>query len=352
MERSEEDATLLEEKDQQLVKLREEVSYYKKELIDARSRKTAAEDELNTVKGTVETLNNSSTGLSNEIEQLNETIKHLNKSLEEETGRANHLEGLVSAMEAQPEVEARSKVEIQDLKSSLVASQSEVKTRVEEILAVKETVRQEREIVQQRDIEISRLNGKIQFLEEEIELMKTRNGDISGLEAEINSARKTIKIQSEELEVGRSDNVQLTSELQQLQILYSELKKMRGRGEELELLEVAQRDVVEARDAAQEYYASWQEALAEINKLQEMNNCLTRENCQLLEQNHSSVSAAPEESGESLPPAPDPAGPALLTRTVAASEAVMANFGTLKLYEILFGLLFISIVISWNPYTF
>ena len=137
--------------------------------------------------------------------------------------------------------------------------------------------------------------------------MKTRNGDISGLEAEINSARKTIKIQSEELEVGRSDNVQLTSELQQLQILYSELKKMRGRGEELELLEVAQRDVVEARDAAQEYYASWQEALAEINKLQEMNNCLTRENCQLLEQNHSSVSAAPEESGESLPPAPEPA---------------------------------------------
>ena len=351
MERSEEDVKLLEEKDQQIVKLREEVSYYKKELIDARSRKTAAEDELNTVKGTVETLSNSSTGLSNEIEQLNENIKLLHKSLEEESGRANHLEALVSAMEAQPEVEARSKVEIEDLKSSLAASQSEVKARLEEILAVKESVREERETVQQRDIEISRLNGKLQFLEEEIDLMKTRTGDISGLEAEINSARKTIKLQSEEMEVGRSDNVQLTSELQQLQVLYSELKKMRGRGEELELLEVAQRDVLEARDAAQEYHASWQEALGEISKLQEINNCLSRENCQLLETNQSSVPAAPEEitQVESGVPA-DPAGPALLNRTVAAGEAVMANIGTLKLYEILFGLLFITIVISWNPF--
>ena len=333
------------------MKLREEVSYYKKELIDARSRKTAAEDELNTVKGTVETLSNSSTGLSNEIEQLNENIKLLHKSLEEESGRANHLEALVSAMEAQPEVEARSKVEIEDLKSSLAASQGEVKARLEEILAVKESVREERETVQQRDIEISRLNGKLQFLEEEIDLMKTRTGDISGLEAEINSARKTIKLQSEEMEVGRSDNVQLTSELQQLQVLYSELKKMRGRGEELELLEVAQRDVLEARDAAQEYHASWQEALGEISKLQEINNCLSRENCQLLETNQSSVPAAPEEitQVESGVPA-GPAGPALLNRTVAAGEAVMANIGTLKLYEILFGLLFITIVISWNPF--
>jgi hypothetical protein len=43
---------------------REEVSYIKKELIDARSRKAAAEDDLNTVKGTVETLNNSVNSLS------------------------------------------------------------------------------------------------------------------------------------------------------------------------------------------------------------------------------------------------------------------------------------------------
>ena len=118
-------------------------------------------------------------------------------------------------------------------------------------------------------------------------------------------------------------------------------------------LEVAQRDVVEARDAAHQYHGSWQAALAEINQLQELNDSLTREKVKLLETNQSTAApAAPEENtkerGEERGEAP--AGPALLTRTVAAGEAVMANIGTLKLYEILFGLLFITIVISWNPF--
>ena len=48
--RSEEDVKMIEEQAEQLVKLKGEVSYYKQELIDARSRKAAAEDELNTVE--------------------------------------------------------------------------------------------------------------------------------------------------------------------------------------------------------------------------------------------------------------------------------------------------------------
>ena len=348
VERSEEDVKLLEEKDQHIVKLKDEVSYYKQELIDARSRKAAAEDELNTVKGTVETLNNSSTALNSEIEQLNATIKQLNKNLEEETGRANHLDTLVAAMEAQPEVEARSKVEITDLKSELAGSQQEVKTRLEEIQVVRESLREEREVVQQRDIEVSRLNGKVQFLEEEIELMKSRGGDISGLEAEMNTMRNKMKILNEELEISRSDNVKLSSELQQMQILYSELKKMRGRGEELELLEVAQRDVVEAREAAESYHASWQQSLEDVKILQQQNDCLMTENSKLLETQHT---ARPMEEEEARPEAGE-AVPALLSKTVAAGEAVMANIGTLRLYEILFGLLFISVVLSWNPFTF
>ena len=351
VERSEEDVKLLEEKDQHIVKLKDEVSYYKQELIDARSRKAAAEDELNTVKGTVETLNNSSTALNSEIEQLNATIKQLNKNLEEETGRANHLDTLVAAMEAQPEVEARSKVEITDLKSELAASQQEVKTRLEEIQVVRESLREEREVVQQRDIEVSRLNGKVQFLEEEIELMKSRGGDISGLEAEMNTMRNKMKILNEELEISRSDNVKLSSELQQMQILYSELKKMRGRGEELELLEVAQRDVVEAREAAESYHASWQQSLEDVKILQQQNDCLMTENSKLLETQHTARPMAEEEARPEAGEAVE-AAPALLSKTVAAGEAVMANIGTLRLYEILFGLLFISVVLSWNPFTF
>merc|ERR1711892_858650 len=99
---------------------------------------------------------NSSKALSNEIDGLNETVKLLTKQLEEETARANHLEGLVAAMEAEPGVEAKSKVEISDLKSELAASQTEVKSRIEEILVVKDQVRQEQEIVQQKEIDISR----------------------------------------------------------------------------------------------------------------------------------------------------------------------------------------------------
>jgi hypothetical protein len=36
---------------------------------------------------------------------------------------------------------------------------------------------------------------------------------------------------------------------------------------------------------------------------------------------------------------------------VLTGEALMGRVGSLKLYEILIGLLFISVIISWNPYT-
>merc|ERR1712212_1465354 len=89
VERSEADILLIEGQENNNKKLKEEVAYYKKELIDSRSRKAAAEDELNTVKGTVETITNSGKALSNEIEGLKETVKLLKKQLEEETIRAN-----------------------------------------------------------------------------------------------------------------------------------------------------------------------------------------------------------------------------------------------------------------------
>ena len=285
------------------------------------------------------TIKKSTNGLSNGIEQLNATIKQLRKSLEEESVRANHLEGLVSAMEFQSEVkvrtkgeitdlkselaasqsevkvkleeiqalkeslreerefqsevEVRTKVEITDLKSQLAASQSEVKVKLEEIRAIKESLREERETVQQKDIEISRLNRNVQFIEEEIE----RSRDIPGLEAELNTLRNKIKRQAEDLEITCSDNMKLTSELQQMQIRYSELKKMRGRGEELELLE-AQRDVVEITplqppwktwswEAAVKY---WQQVLADVNTLQQQNNSLIIENSKLLECNQNLTS--------------------------------------------------------------
>jgi len=355
VERSEEDVKLIEEQETNIAKLKEEVAYFKKELIDSRSRKAAAEDELNTVKGTVETITNSSKALSNEIEGLNETVKLLTKQLEEQTIRANHLEGLVTAMEKEPGIDAKSKVEISDLKSELAASQIDVKARIEEILVIKDLVRQEQEIVQQKEIDISRLNGQVQFIEEEMEQLKLQGGDISSLQAEINSLRNKLKLVVDELEVTRGDNVKLSNELQQQQILYSELKKMRGRGEELDLLQQAQRDVVEARDMAEEYHGYWQESKSEAGRLGEEKIRLLRENAQLrsskaLPSETSEPSVAIEETSAS-PASAAPIASAVASKPMAASEAVMANIGSLKLYEILLGLLFISIIISWNPYT-
>eukprot|EP00092_Neocalanus_flemingeri_P014649 GFUD01015811.1.p1 GENE.GFUD01015811.1~~GFUD01015811.1.p1 ORF type:complete len:777 (-),score=220.64 GFUD01015811.1:932-3262(-) len=350
IERSEDDIRAIEEQGENIVKLKEEVAYIKKELIDSRSRKAAAEDELNTVKGTVETITNSSKALSNEIEALNETVKLLTKNLQEETIRANHLEGLVLAMESEPGIDAKSKVEIGDLKCELAASQVDVKARIEEIFAVKDQVRQEQETVQQKEIEISRLNGQVQFIEEEMEQLKLEGGDLSSLQAEINSLRNKLKLVVDDLEVTRGDNVKLSNELQQQQILYSELKKMRGRGEELDLLEQAQRDVVDARDMAEEYHGYWQESKAELGKLGEEKIRVLRENAQLRSsktvESLETVSTPVSTSSSSAPIASVAA-----SKSMAAGEAVMANIGSLKLYEILLGLLFISVIISWNPYT-
>ena len=135
-------------------------------------------------------------------------------------------------------------------------------------------------------------------------------------------------------------------------MLYNELKKMRGRGgEELELLEAAQRDVVEARDTASQFRASLEQIraensqlLAEIETLRSVKNTVIHEPAMTqsaAETNNETPEDVTQEAARRSP---------LLKRTMAAGEAVMANVGTLKLYEILLGLVFISVIISWNPY--
>merc|ERR1719309_92997 len=336
IERSDDDIRLIEEQNISMTKLREEVAYFKKELIDSRSRKAAAEDELNTVKGTVETITNSSKALSNEIETLNETVKLLTKNLQEETTRANHLEGLVTAMEAEPGIDAKSKVEISDLKAELAASHSDVKAKIEEILVLKDSVRLEQETVQQKEIEISRLNGQVQFIEEELEQLKVQGGDVASLQAEINSLRNKLKLVVDELEVTRGDNVKLSNELQQQQILYAELKKMRGRGEELDLLQQAQRDVVDARDMAEEYHGYWQESKLEVSKLSDEKMRLLRENAQLRSSKTitteptEAVGAGADESirVESAAASDIRSSAHTVPKAMAAGEAVMANIGS------------------------
>lgn len=128
---------------------------------------------------------------------------------------------------------------------------------------------------------------------------------------------------------------------------------MRGRGgEELELLEAAQRDVVEARDAASQYKAGLEHLQSENNQLlAELESLRTAKSVihePVMTQSPETVSNSNETKEDVIDEAARRSP--LLKRTMAAGEAVMANVGTLKLYEILLGLVFISVIISWNPY--
>ena len=350
-QRSEEDIALLAQQESNIDKLKAEVAYMKKELIESRSKNAAAEDDLNTVKGTVETMTNSANALNNEIESLNLTVKQLREQLEEMTVKATHLEGLVANMEAEPGVEGKSKVEIADLKAELAASQLEVKTKVDDILGLKDLLRLEKETVQQKEIDISRLNGQVSFIEEEMEQLKKSSGDVDGLQAEINGLRNKLNLVVDDLEVTREDNVKLSSELQQQQLLYNELKKMRGRGDEVELLQQTQRDVVSARDMAEDYHTKWQRAEQELESFKEERQRLLREAAQL----RSSQGAVSSDKCEDAPHhlISEPTGSAAASGSrLMPSEAVMANIGSLKLWEILLGLLFLSVVISYVPIPF
>jgi len=334
-QRAEEDIAALASQEENIGKLRTEVAYIKKELIESRSKNAAAEDNLNTVKGTVETMTNSANALNNEIVALNLTVKGLREELGETTVKAEHLEGLVANMEAEPGVEGKSKVEIADLKAELAASQLEVKTKVDDILGLKDLLRLEKETVQTKEIDISRLHGQVSFIEEEMEQVKKSSGDSDTLQAEINSLRNRMNLVVDELEVTRGDNEKLSSELQQQQLLYTELKKMRGRGEEVELLQQTQRDVVAARDMAEDYHQKWQRSQGELERLGEERQRLLREAAQLRSQQPEVVPASASAEVPALAPA-------------SASEAVMANIGSLKLWEVLLGTLFISALVSWG----
>ena len=69
VQRAPEDIERIAEVEASAHKLHEELSYYKQELIDARARKSASDDELGTVRGKLETLDNTISSLGAEGEE-------------------------------------------------------------------------------------------------------------------------------------------------------------------------------------------------------------------------------------------------------------------------------------------
>merc|ERR1719495_1100925 len=324
----------------------------------------------------MDSLNNTINALTSEGEDQKTQITTLQAQLSEKTRDSAHLGELLMAMESEPNQDGKLKVEVEDLKSQLKASQADLKMKQEEISHVQDLVRQEEEKVQQRTIDISRLNGQIQFLEEEKAILKSSTGDAESLMIEVKNLQNKLNLVIDELEVTREDNSTLSSELEQQQVLYTELKKMRGMGEELDLLQNAQRDLSYARergDAAVKELNILHEkfSLLEADKmrlLREMaalksgraTDIVEKENIENIEHLKSEpskpVTATSESTGQpsSSTESSDPQSNETSAVTTGKGKQIgekllYFNIGSLQLFEIILGLMFISVVFSWHP---
>ena len=96
--------------------------------------------------------------------RLKKVITGLEESLDIKTKEAEHLQSLVTKMEATPGQDEMNKVQIADLKVELAKSEESLKIRTEELLQVRKDLRTKDEEIQQREIDISCLRGQVDIL--------------------------------------------------------------------------------------------------------------------------------------------------------------------------------------------
>lgn len=126
IQRDPEDLQMIEAQQGEMKQLAEEIGYLKQELIDARAMKSASDDELDTVRGKVETLENNVAALSNEGQSLRKTINDLEDVLGERNQELNHLRQLVDKMEASATNDDVIRTEIQDLRNELLSAEGKL----------------------------------------------------------------------------------------------------------------------------------------------------------------------------------------------------------------------------------
>ena len=115
---------------------------------------------------------------------------------------------------------------------------------------------------------------------------------------------------------------------------------MRGRGDEFDMLQQAQRDVVEARLEAEDNMDKLAEAKEALAIIGEEKMRLLREMAQMRTGKMSVVKDEVDEVAVVMG--------ADSSKRLQPGEAMVAQVGSLRIYEILMGLLFISVMISWN----
>merc|ERR1719468_178035 len=172
--------------------------------------------------------------------------------------------------------------------------------------------------------------------------------------------RGKLNLVIDELEVTREDNTTLSREFEKLQVMYNEMKKMRGLGDEMGRMEQIQREL----DYASENRDS---ALEELELANQKLEQLEAERIKLLREVSQLRSGKVPAEEKLLVDVPEVQQPLKLEPVVQVEKQTEKEVdvggkkksmksmltimvGTLEIYDILLGLLFISIILSWNPY--
>merc|ERR1719266_679110 len=247
IQRSDEDIAKIAEQEETISNVQQELAYVRKELIEARAHKSASDDKLSTVQDKIETMQNNINSLSDEGTRLKKVITGLEESLDIKTKEAEHLQLLVSKMEATPGQDEMNKVQIADLKAELAKSDETLKIRNEELLQVRKELRTKDEEIQQREIDISCLRGQEQNIQAELDYVKLQSKNAGAIQEEAQELRERLSKIQNDFNISMSENERLADELTRQQALYTELKKMRGRGEEMDMLQQLEQDSREAQ---------------------------------------------------------------------------------------------------------
>merc|ERR1712198_478323 len=140
------------------------------------------------------------------------------------------------------------------------------------------------------------------------------------------------------------ENEKISDELHRQQTLYGELKKMRGRGEEMDLIQQMEKESRDCQYRIQELETELDTTMTSLEKIR-----LLREVAQLKTSKgiplESGNNYGFDNKGDDILLSPDHYPYAQSHKS--AQEVAMSSIGSLRVYEMMLGLCFITIVLNW-----
>uniref|UniRef100_A0A0K2V9X4 Putative LOC100881837 [Megachile rotundata] n=1 Tax=Lepeophtheirus salmonis TaxID=72036 RepID=A0A0K2V9X4_LEPSM len=325
-------------------KFNKDLSHYKQELVEVRAHKAASDDELSTKWGQIETLENSIASLSDEGDRLRKNLDILEKESKEASAENLRLSNLVNQMENSSSQEEMFKVQVNDLKNELAKAEMNLKCKVREALEASNESKRKDEIIQQKEIELSCALGQVQNAQEEI-LIHSKNAiNLKALEVDNENILKQLSHAITNVNNVTSERDFLSKELSEVQFLFDEYKSTSGKEEEIELIQKLKEEALSAKKISHKLEQQLDLWRNESDDLKDEKIRLLREVAQLKRE-----SGIEETTSNLLDPKNSPsinevdAGESKLT----TSEAALIKVGHLRVYEVILGVFFISVILNY-----